>query len=278
MKHAYNDNYVSYAMEQMGELCEIATKNDFQDLDYFINDLFIPRAAEKIETCDPFFLMGKSSLENYRDITGHRYRLDSLECSSKEYWVGWVLAFTQWYYSRSFKELVSAIPASHLLDRYHPLHEANETYTARIFEEKILSKDLEVSDRIERDAIKVIEQYEHRDDEYATLFFLIRMNEAVELLSKGYLEDTKSFPWKELEKLAMASLDDKIDKIKLGELVQEMKEIIDCLEDLRKEYIVRIIKARVGDFHPSFLKEYEDKEKDRAVPRMIEKIKKSDNL
>lgn len=104
------------------------------------------------------------------------------------------------------------------------------------------------------------------------------MNEAVELLSKGYLEDTKSFPWKELEKLAMASLDDKIDKIKLGELVQEMKEKIDCLEDLRKEYIVRIIKARVGDFHPSFLKEYEDKEKDRAVPRMIEKIKKSDNL
>lgn len=80
------------------------------------------------------------------------------------------MAFTQWYYNRSFKELVSAIPASHLLDSYHPLHEANETYTARIFEEKILSKDLKISDRIEGDAIQVIEQYEHRDDEYATLF------------------------------------------------------------------------------------------------------------
>lgn len=42
MKHAYDENYVSYAMEQMAELCEIATKIDFQDLDYFINDLFIP--------------------------------------------------------------------------------------------------------------------------------------------------------------------------------------------------------------------------------------------
>lgn len=43
--------------------------------------------------------------------------------ASPEYWVGWVLAYTQWYTCKSFKEIITAYPCSKLLLNYFPYHE-----------------------------------------------------------------------------------------------------------------------------------------------------------
>ena len=42
---------------------------------------------------------------------------------SPEYWAGWALAFYQWYTSRSFIELLSAVPFSELIKMYPVYHE-----------------------------------------------------------------------------------------------------------------------------------------------------------
>jgi hypothetical protein len=40
-----------------------------------------------------------------------------------EYWVGFVLAFVQWYYNISYKEIISAYPCKELIKEYFPYHE-----------------------------------------------------------------------------------------------------------------------------------------------------------
>ena len=43
-----------------------------------------------------------------------------------EYWAGWVLANAQWYLNKTFKEIISVMPLSTLINMYYPYHEADE--------------------------------------------------------------------------------------------------------------------------------------------------------
>ena len=44
-----------------------------------------------------------------------------------EYWLGWALAYYQWYSNRAFREIFEAAPASTILNFYHPYHEMDIT-------------------------------------------------------------------------------------------------------------------------------------------------------
>lgn len=275
MKHAYDDQYVDSAMDQVSELFEIATVIDHQNIDFFVENYFLPYAAPKIESCDPFFILGKSSLENYAAITGKTIRINSLDCLSNEYWAGWVLAFTQWYFNRPFSDLISVIPASSLVKMYDPLHEASETQTARVFEEAILARDLAVSDRIEIDSIKASELYKNKENDYSILFLLASIQKTKQSLSKGYIEDSKEFPWNEIDRLVDSAFEKDISHDKLKALMAVLPSKIEFLESLRDKYINRMIKARYGDFRPFLLKEYDEKERKRQAPKLLKRLKDS---
>lgn len=56
---------------------------------------------------------------------------------SVEYWIGWAVAYYQWYSDRSFSGIIKAIPYDDLQKLYYMLHEADITKFADIAEERI---------------------------------------------------------------------------------------------------------------------------------------------
>lgn len=272
MKRAYYDYYLSFAMDQTADFFDFAVNTDGRNIDDFTKDYFLPLFAPKIETADPFFLCGKSSIENYRDTMNYPVNPKIVFFKSEEYWAGWVLAFTQWYCNRPFAELLSVIPASRLVRMYYPLHEADETHTADIFEEELLRRDLERSDAVE-DAIAGILSVSKpacgclsglaRD---AVLFRISRLAALAGGLTKGYRKDAAGVPWEIISGIAA--------KAPLGKplpdlpgLLRKLEAAVSAMEALRPSYVERILVAHYGSYPPEAKAEMMAKEDARRKLR-----------
>lgn len=133
MIHAYNEYYLLMEQEKLGSMIEVAIYEQNIDIDEF-GELFInSKVSKAFETADPVLVAGKSAIELLEIVLNKK--LEQTEQSSiatPGYWLGWVLAYTQWYTGRSFKEIIKAYPLSKLLLNYYPLHEADEMKTVEI--------------------------------------------------------------------------------------------------------------------------------------------------
>ena len=56
---------------------------------------------------------------------------------SREYWIGWAVAYYQWYSARSYFEIFKALPFDELQNMYYTLHEADISKFADIADKKI---------------------------------------------------------------------------------------------------------------------------------------------
>ncbi|MCR5234851.1 MAG: helix-turn-helix transcriptional regulator, partial [Lachnospiraceae bacterium] len=56
---------------------------------------------------------------------------------SREYWIGWAVAYYQWYSARSYSEIFKAISYDDLLNMYYTLHEADISKFTDIADERI---------------------------------------------------------------------------------------------------------------------------------------------
>ncbi len=54
-----------------------------------------------------------------------------------EYWLGWVLAYTQWYTAKSISEIIKAYPCSKLLLQFFPYHEMDVTKTVELIQQHL---------------------------------------------------------------------------------------------------------------------------------------------
>ena len=96
---------------------------------------------------------------------------------SKEYWLGWALAYYQWYTSLSFAEIIKYVPIKKILKLYSPYHEMdirhfvdqmNELYVGAKKETnlKIRRKRLGISQsklaELTGIPVRTIQQYEQR--------------------------------------------------------------------------------------------------------------------
>lgn len=61
-----------------------------------------------------------------------------------EYWVGWILAYYQWYTGRSFSAICKKLPYQSILDMYGVLHEADPRKAVSVFE-GMMTKDGETN-------------------------------------------------------------------------------------------------------------------------------------
>ena len=56
---------------------------------------------------------------------------------SIEYWIGWAIAYYQWYSDRSYSEIFEVYSFEDLQNMYYPLHEADITKFVEIVDKKI---------------------------------------------------------------------------------------------------------------------------------------------
>ena len=142
MIRAYNEMYLSDVMYNLAALFDIAINAMEIDPNEIAEKFVSSKVASGIESGNPDYISGKSATEMLseileKDVPYNQVPLDR----SPEYWAGWVLAYSQWYLNKPFKELLDAVPLSSLIAKYHPYHEAPEEKTAEWIEDNLPVKN-----------------------------------------------------------------------------------------------------------------------------------------
>lgn len=143
MIRAYQEIYLSKAQGVLGDA-----------FDYAVNTCAIPgmefaalfaasSVSRRMENGEPAVVAGKSGVEIAREVlletTGKNLETAPQEHlgRSREYWIGWAVAYYQWYSCRSYSDIFKALPFDDLQGMYYTLHEADITKFVEIADERI---------------------------------------------------------------------------------------------------------------------------------------------
>ncbi len=129
-------------MESLAEMFEIATNNLKIDIDYFAIIFSSSKISYSFESGDYINVYGKSSIELLSEVLNiEPKQYEQGNYATPEYWVGYVLAYNQWYFNCTFGDLLRAVPASKLLLYYSTYHEMDITKSTEIFNNSIKAKN-----------------------------------------------------------------------------------------------------------------------------------------
>lgn len=135
--------YLNKAQSKVGEAFDYAINacrisgDDFSDL------FCVSPISRGLENGEPQYLLGKSGIELAVDVidstTGKTPSAKTVESigRSVEYWVGWAVAYYQWYSGRRYIDIFGATPYNELERMYYPLHEADVTKFADIMDSRL---------------------------------------------------------------------------------------------------------------------------------------------
>lgn len=136
MIHAYDENMRFKAQRTLGQALEFAA----YEIGYLPQDflsLFIESGlAARFEKGEPAIVMGKSGVElallAVEETVGLQRPIAVRFCQdrSKEYWVGWALAYYQWETGLSFRSILEAVPVETLDSMYAKYHEMDVSHFA----------------------------------------------------------------------------------------------------------------------------------------------------
>ena len=138
MTHAYQEIYLSNAQSALGDAFDYAINTCKIPGNSFIQMLLVSSVCKKLENGDTAYLAGKSGIEIAREIleetTGKQFSQEQKYDTSRslEYWIGWAVAYYQWFSSRRYNQIFQALPFQDLEKMYYTLHEADVSKFADI--------------------------------------------------------------------------------------------------------------------------------------------------
>ncbi len=131
MMHAYQEIYLSKAQSVLGDAFDYAVNVCGIPAADFIKLFVASSISKRMENGEPAYLAGKSGMETARDIVVETKGLElCIELHehferSKEYWIGWAVAYYQWFSGRRYSEIFEAVSFEELQKMYYTLHEAD---------------------------------------------------------------------------------------------------------------------------------------------------------
>lgn len=132
MTHAYAEEYLNDAMQNLGEAFDYAVNACEIDMEEFMQYFIAGKYAEQFGAGNPKIISGMSGTELTMNIVSESGKvisfpeLNTTYDYSAEYWCGWILAYYQWYTARSFKNIYDYISMAEIYKLYPTLHEAPE--------------------------------------------------------------------------------------------------------------------------------------------------------
>ncbi len=183
MINAYDKLYVEKSRNSMACMFDFVVYDLKYDLEYYFECFLHSDVSKRFENGDVSVVAGKSGVEMVYDVM---YQMTGEYCDikpnysmkrSEEYWLGWALAYYQWYTNVSFAEIVKYIPLHYMLQLYHPYHEMdiqhfidkmNDLYLERKSDTnlKIMRMKCELSQKqlaeVSGVSLRTIQQYEQR--------------------------------------------------------------------------------------------------------------------
>ena len=133
MTYAYQEIYLNKTQAVLGEAFDYAINACNITGENFVKLFIISSAREKIENGEVTYIAGKSGIEVVREIVLETMNKEIVVepkeqfARSKEYWIGWAIAYYQWYSSRKYSEIFKVFSFDDLSRMYYTLHEADIT-------------------------------------------------------------------------------------------------------------------------------------------------------
>lgn len=142
MIRAYQEIYLSNAQAALGDAFDYAVNICNINGADFVKLFTVSTVSKHMEKGEPTYLSGKSGIEIVLDViletTGKQ--LDAIHMErmerSREYWIGWTVAYYQWYSDRKYSEIFQVLSFENMQNLYPSLHEAD------------ISKFVEIADRL----------------------------------------------------------------------------------------------------------------------------------
>ena len=147
MIHAYQEIYLTNAQAALGDLFDYAINVLKLKSKDFINMFLASSTSKRIEKGDALYIVGKSGIEMLLDIveetTNKKIEIDPIAQygRSREYWIGWAVAYYQWYSSRTFKEIFDTVSFAEFEVLYTTMHEADITKLIDVINQQIKSNN-----------------------------------------------------------------------------------------------------------------------------------------
>ena len=142
MTCSYNELYLPLAQRVMGDMFDYAVNTLSFQLEEFFKMFIISGMAHQFEIGNPTYVAGKNGCEVAREVINKctDLKIDEEDImyldKSPEYWIGWALAYYQWYSSLSYKYIDSHVPIDSMYGMYVTLHEADISLYVEIMNEK----------------------------------------------------------------------------------------------------------------------------------------------
>ena len=143
MTRAYQEIYLSNAQAALGDAFDYAVNTCSIPGDDFVKLFCGSSLSRRMENGEPSLLSGKSGIEIAIEViaetTGKQLEAISSERMerSAEYWIGWAVAYYQWYSTRRYSDIFKVLSYEDLQKMYYTLHEADITKFVDIAEERI---------------------------------------------------------------------------------------------------------------------------------------------
>ena len=143
MTHAYQEIYLSNAQSMLGDAFDYAINVCHIPGSSFVKLFIASTISKRLENGEPSYLSGKSGIEVAMEIlaetTGKVPDAAPQEHfgRSREYWIGWAVAYYQWFSGRSYSDIFQVVSFEELQKMYDPLHEADITKFADILDARM---------------------------------------------------------------------------------------------------------------------------------------------
>ena len=143
MTHAYQEIYLNKAQSVLGDAFDYAVNTCGISGNNFVKLFLASSICSRMENGEPTYVAGKSGIEIVVEIVSQTMGKEIKSepevrfGRSKKYWIGWAVAYYQWYSCRKYSEIFKVFTFDNLQQMYYTLHEADITKFADIVDERM---------------------------------------------------------------------------------------------------------------------------------------------
>ena len=140
MRHAYSELYVNDAQTLLASAFDYLANYQNVPIDTLFAFLKMSNKLERLENGDPHLISGMSGEEFVLDtipILDQSIIYEPKVNKSREYWLGYYLAYYQWYTAKPYFSILNKISIKQMLDMYPTYHEMDERQFVDALNEKI---------------------------------------------------------------------------------------------------------------------------------------------
>lgn len=143
MIHAYQETYLNKAQAVLGDAFHYAVNTCNISGSDFVKLFVASSVSKRMENGEPAYLAGKSGIEIATEVIaetmGKEVNAEPLVQMgrSKEYWIGWAVAYYQWHSARKYGDIFKAVTFEDLQNMYYTLHEADISKFVDVMDKRV---------------------------------------------------------------------------------------------------------------------------------------------